>query len=82
MMSRKPASKVKFPLGPVRTCVLCRAKALKTELVRIPRPAGAGPALPGRGVYVCAGHDAAQIVKNRKKLAKALRCDVEALHFN
>ncbi|MBU0679805.1 MAG: YlxR family protein [Proteobacteria bacterium] len=73
---------MKFPLGPVRTCVICRTKALKKELVRISLSSRHGEKKNGRGAYVCADHDSVQLEKNRKKLAKALRCDVEALHFN
>ena len=36
----------------------------------------------GRGAYVCPEHDSGQIGKNKKKLARALRCDVQALHIH
>ncbi|MEN8257853.1 MAG: YlxR family protein [Thermodesulfobacteriota bacterium] len=65
----------------MRTCVICRTKAPKKELVRFALPANiAGSEKKGRGAYVCVEHDSVQIERYKKKLAKALRCDAEALH--
>jgi predicted RNA-binding protein YlxR (DUF448 family) len=81
MAIRKLKSSKKFPQGPVRTCVICRTKAFKKELVRFSIPVdSSGTERKGRGAYVCVEHDSKQIERYKKKLAKALRCDVEALH--
>lgn len=68
---------------PERTCVGCKRKAPKREMLRIvagkdgsisPDPGGS---LPGRGAYVCYGE--ACLKAARKRLAKALRCHGEAV---
>jgi predicted RNA-binding protein YlxR (DUF448 family) len=83
VMIRKPATKVKFPSGPIRTCVICRHKMPKKELQRFTPPDHVGGTeSKGRGAYVCTGHDSVQIDKNIKKLARALRCDAKALHIH
>lgn len=67
----------------MRTCVICRVVAPKKELQRLSLSTDfGGNENQGRGAYVCAEHNSAQILKNKKKLAKALRCDVEALHIH
>lgn len=65
---------------PVRTCLGCGAKVGKAELVRLVM--GAGELMiddvgrrPGRGAYCCPKAGCFQrLVKQRKKLAWALRC--------
>ncbi len=81
--TRKSANRVKFPHGPIRTCVICRKKAPKRELrsFSLPRQRAAG-LKTGRSAYVCLEHEAGQIEKNKKKLAKALRCDAQAMHIH
>ncbi len=68
---------------PERTCVGCRRKAPKGDLLRIaasrdgtlaPDP---GARLPGRGAYLCYSEGCLRAAK--KKLARALRCDPEQL---
>lgn len=68
---------------PERTCVGCRRKAPKYEMLRIvsvkggsvsPDPSGTSP---GRGAYVC--YSEGCLTSARKRLPRALRCDAEAL---
>ena len=68
---------------PTRTCIGCRRKAPKDELVRIVRAAGgrgrvdpAGRA-PGRGAYVCNVGCLSQAVR-RRRVGRHLRAAVEA----
>ena len=66
-----------------RTCISCGEKADKVQLHRIVRKADgtvafdASGRMPGRGAYVCS----AKCLENaleKKKLQRALRCDVSA----
>lgn len=62
-----------------RTCVGCRRRRSRGELVRLVRTPGgevrldAGATEPGRGAYVCP--DADCLRRARKKLVGALRAD-------
>lgn len=66
--------------GPIRTCLGCGAKVGKEELVRLVMAAGElivddTGRRPGRGAYCCRKAGCFQrLVKQRKKLAWALRC--------
>lgn len=63
---------------PVRTCVGCRKRAEKTELVRIVATPG-GPkedpkaVEPGRGAYVCPGGECMAAAVKKGSLARALK---------
>lgn len=65
---------------PLRTCLGCGQKADKALLVRLAVSAGAlvvdgKGILPGRGAYCCRKVECyRRLVKQRKKLAWALRC--------
>jgi predicted RNA-binding protein YlxR (DUF448 family) len=67
-------------LGPQRTCVGCRAKAAKTDLLRvvgvegavIPDPAGR---LPGRGASVHLDPRCVALAEKRRAFPRALRLD-------
>ncbi|HYZ91125.1 MAG TPA: YlxR family protein [Actinomycetota bacterium] len=69
---------------PVRTCVGCRRRAPKAELVRIVcRPDGSltvdrDGRTPGRGAYVCSGGDCLDQAAKRSRLGRALRAPVGA----
>ncbi len=81
MANSKLKRNKKFPHGPVRTCIICRAKLAKKDLIRFSLPvASDDKEVKGRGAYVCTEHDFGQIERYKKTLAKALKCDVEALH--
>lgn len=64
---------------PERTCVGCRIKARKAELLRIVRGPGAIPLVdptgtaPGRGAYVHRSRDCARAALARGALGRALR---------
>ena len=68
---------------PARTCLGCGRKTSKAALVRLVVSAGAlvvdtKGRLPGRGVYCCRTVECwRRFVKQRKKLAWALRCQDE-----
>ncbi len=69
--------------GPVRTCVGCRARAVKSSLVRVvagegglrPDPSGSAP---GRGAYLHATRACVEAASSRGALAKALRTGVSS----
>ncbi|WTW94613.1 YlxR family protein [Streptomycetaceae bacterium NBC_01309] len=64
--------------GPVRTCVGCRARAAKTDLVRVvavegacvPDPRGT---LPGRGAHLHPDPECLALAERRKAFPRALR---------
>ncbi|NUP30199.1 MAG: YlxR family protein [Streptomycetaceae bacterium] len=66
------------PAGPVRTCVGCRARAAKTDLVRVvavegacvPDPRGT---MPGRGAHLHRDPDCLALAERRKAFPRALR---------
>ena len=68
---------------PVRTCLGCGTKLKKTELVRLVALdrvliADGKGLLPGRGAYCCRNARCyLRLMKQRKKLAWALRCQEE-----
>ena len=63
--------------GPMRTCLGCRQRRRKGELVRlVRRPDGrvaADPTGPGRGAYVCADAGCVERVLRGGRLNAALR---------
>ncbi|TMK82345.1 MAG: YlxR family protein [Actinobacteria bacterium] len=66
-------------LGPERTCIGCRSRAPKAELVRLTRSAGAEIALdpsgraPGRGAYVHPTEACIARAARSQAIARALR---------
>jgi predicted RNA-binding protein YlxR (DUF448 family) len=69
---------------PMRTCIACRQKRPKRELIRVVRrPEGAieidlKGKLSGRGAYLCATDECWHEALEERKLAKALQCQVSA----
>ena len=67
---------------PQRSCVICRAKSNKNDLIRIVRsPQGEAvidiaKKLPGRGVYICPDIDCVEKAKKSNSLARALGINV------
>ena len=65
---------------PVRTCVGCRARAAKSDLLRvvavggalIPDPRGR---LPGRGAHLHPDRDCLALAERRRAFGRALRLD-------
>jgi uncharacterized protein len=70
--------------GPVRTCVGCRARATKRELLRVtaglvdghpavlPDPTGTAP---GRGAHLHPTTECYDLAVRRKAFGRALRCE-------
>ncbi len=73
---------------PMRTCVMCRKKREKRELVRIVRtPEGEIKFDPtgkanGRGCYVCTSEECLSSVKNVSRIARALETAADAQQLN
>lgn len=69
---------------PLRTCIACQQKRPKRELVRVVRrPEGAieidpKGKLAGRGAYLCLDWACFEDALQQKKLARALKCPVDA----
>ena len=78
-MSAVDSTSARHP-GPQRTCVGCRAKAAKTDLLRVveieghlvPDPAGR---LPGRGASVHLDPRCVDLAEKRRAFPRALRLD-------
>ena len=66
-------------VGPLRTCVGCRAQRNQAEMIRLARaPDGTvsvRPDAPGRGAYVCYERDCVEHALRSGRLRKALRLD-------
>lgn len=66
----------------MRTCIACRQKRSKRELLRVVRrPEGTieidpKGKLSGRGAYLCPSHDCWQAALDQRKLGQALKCQV------
>ena len=63
----------------LRRCVSCRQLLDRRQLWRVIRLAEGGMALDagmGRSAYVCPNHDCIDEARRRRKLQKALRCQV------
>lgn len=69
---------------PLRTCIACQQKRPKRQLVRVVRrPEGTieidpKGKLSGRGAYLCLDRKCFEDALQQKKLARALKCKVEA----
>jgi hypothetical protein len=69
---------------PLRTCIACRQKRPKRDLIRVVRtPDGSIQVDPrgkqaGRGAYVCASRPCWDIVLAENRLGRALKCNVTA----
>jgi predicted RNA-binding protein YlxR (DUF448 family) len=69
---------------PMRTCIACRRKQPKRELLRVVRrPEGSieldpKGKLSGRGAYLCPERDCWELALDGAKLARALKCQVAA----
>ena len=69
-------------VSPMRTCVGCRLRAEKSELVRIVATGGracidAAARMPGRGAYLHARASCLEAAIRRRALTRALREPVE-----
>ena len=68
---------------PQRTCVVCRTKKNKNELLRIVKNKENEIKIddigkvPGRGAYICYSMDCLEKAKKSKKLDKALEIKIE-----
>ena len=68
---------------PVRTCVGCRSRAAKSELLRIGRTSDGGVApdeparTPGRGAYVHRDAGCVRLATRKGALARALRTGLD-----
>jgi predicted RNA-binding protein YlxR (DUF448 family) len=68
---------------PIRTCIGCRKKATKWELVRIVRDESGRVSVdesrknPGRGAYVCLNPQCIELALAPKKLNKVLKTNLE-----
>ncbi len=76
-MSAVGSTPVRHP-GPQRTCVGCRAKAAKTDLLRVVVVEGAlapdpGASLPGRGASVHLDPRCVDLAEKRRAFPRALR---------
>ncbi|MFM9087799.1 MAG: YlxR family protein [Cyanobium sp.] len=63
----------------LRRCVACRQLFDRSQLWRVIRLAGGGLALDrgqGRSAYLCPNHHCLDDARRRKKLQRALRCQV------
>ncbi|NDG24387.1 MAG: YlxR family protein [Synechococcaceae bacterium WBB_10_009] len=63
----------------LRRCVTCRTLLDRQQLWRVIRQAEGGLALDqgmGRSAYLCRNHTCLEEARRRKKLQKALRCQV------
>ena len=73
---------------PMRTCVMCRQKREKRELVRIVRtPEGEIKFDPtgkanGRGCYICTSEKCLSNVKNVSRISRSLEVTADAQQLN
>jgi predicted RNA-binding protein YlxR (DUF448 family) len=69
---------------PERTCIACRQKRPKWELIRIVRTVTGGLEIDlrgkktGRGAYLCKQQECWEIGLKKKKLAQALKSEIRA----
>ncbi|WP_110205036.1 YlxR family protein [Nocardioides daejeonensis] len=73
--------------GPVRTCIGCRERATKSELLRVVKGSGttAGAVVPdprgsapGRGAHLHPTTECLELAVRRRAFARALRLDAKA----
>ena len=68
---------------PERTCIACRKKLCKNELIRIVKtPDGSivvdkSGCADGRGTYVCKNAECIKKIRKNKLLNRAFKCEVE-----
>ncbi|MBX3094723.1 MAG: YlxR family protein [Cryobacterium sp.] len=67
-------------MEPVRTCLGCRQRAVRSSLVRVVARAGeavvdASAALPGRGAWVHPDSRCVETARHRQAFRRALRVD-------
>ena len=71
---------------PLRTCIACYRQRPKRELIRVVHtPEGTididpRGKRPGRGAYLCSDSHCWEVALEQGKLARALRCQVDAEH--
>ncbi len=71
-----------------RTCIGCMKKAHKSEYIRIVKPKGenvmidTSSSLSGRGAYFCKDVKCVDIAIKKKKLQRALRCEIDSSFYN
>ena len=69
---------------PMRTCVMCKTKMDKRELLRIVRVANNSVEFDptgkknGRGAYLCTKPECIENIRNSKKIAHALEINADA----
>nr|WP_232314317.1 YlxR family protein [Isoptericola dokdonensis] len=72
------------PTGPVRTCVGCRARDLRSELLRLVLPTSGDRSavvvdvrgtLPGRGAWIHPVPACLDLAERRRAVGRALRAD-------
>lgn len=69
---------------PMRTCIMCKTKMDKRELLRIVRVADNGVEFDptgkknGRGAYLCTKAECIDNIRSSKKIAHALEINVDA----
>ena len=68
---------------PIRTCIMCRTKMDKRELLRIVRVSDNGVEFDptgkknGRGAYICTKSECIENIRNSKKIAHALQVNAD-----
>jgi len=69
---------------PLRTCIACRQKRSKREMIRVVRTPDGSLLIdpkgkhPGRGAYVCLAEGCLDTALEPARLRRALECDVPA----
>ncbi|MGC4174791.1 YlxR family protein [Demequina sp.] len=79
--SRNPTASHLGPQGPVRTCIGCRERAARSDLVRVAVVDGEvvideHATLPGRGAWLHRRPECLELAKRRKAFSRALRAGV------
>ena len=79
--TRDPNAPAAGPSGPVRTCIGCREKAARSDLVRVVLQGGVvvideGATLPGRGAWLHRRSECLDLGIRRKAFPRALRASV------
>lgn len=71
-----------------RTCIGCMKKAHKSEYVRIVKPKDedakidVSSSISGRGAYLCKDIKCVDIAIKKKKLQRALRCEIDPSFYD
>ena len=79
--TRNPTATPAGPSGPVRTCIGCRERAARSDLVRVVLDGGLvvideGASLPGRGAWLHRRPECLDLAVRRKAFSRALRASV------